>query len=104
MAISLMCESDAWGGILARMGGQLKHFVEKEKSSALTTTGRFLRFLDTPAVVESTKISSFDPAKLRSGRTTVYLVLPPEYMRSHSALMRMWIVTLMRAVVKGGLQ
>jgi len=104
MAIKLMCESDAWGGMLARMGGQLMHFVDKEKSSALTTTGRFLRFLDTLAVAESTKISSFDPAKLRNGKMTIYLVLPPEHMRTQSPLLRLWIGSLLRAVVRGGLQ
>ncbi len=103
-AVKLMCESDAWGGMLARMGGQLMHFVDKEKSSTLTSTGRFLRFLDTLAVAESTRTSSFDPSKLRTGKMTVYLVLPPEYIHSHAGLLRMWIVSLLRAVVRGGLQ
>ncbi len=102
-AVKLMCESDAWGGMLARMGRQLTHFVDKEKSSTLTSTGRFLRFLDTPAVAAITKASSFDPATLRVGKMTVFLVLPPSYMHSHAALLRMWIVSLLRAVVQGGL-
>jgi type IV secretion system protein VirD4 len=104
MAIKLMCESDCWEGMLARMGGQLSHFVEKEKSSTLTTVSRHLRFLDTLAVAESTKSSSFDPADLCKGKMTVYLILPPEHMRAQSALLRMWIGSLLRAVVRGGLQ
>jgi type IV secretion system protein VirD4 len=104
MAIKLMCESDCWGGMLARMGGQLTYFADKEKSSVLTTVGRHLRFLDSLAVAESTKASSFDPAKLRRGKMTVYLVLPPEHMRAQSPLLRVWIGSLLRAVVKGGLQ
>jgi len=104
MAIKLMCASDAWDGMLARMGNQLTHFKDKELGSTLTTTNRFLRFLDTPAVAESTKASSFDPADLRKGKTTVYLILPPEHMRSQSPLLRMWIGSLLRAVVRGGLQ
>lgn len=103
LALKLMSESDAWGGMLARMGGNLAYFVDKEKGSVLTTVGRHTRFLDTPAVAESTKASSFDPADLRSGKMTVYLVLPPEHMRAQAALLRMWINTLMRAVVEGGL-
>jgi type IV secretion system protein VirD4 len=102
-AIKLMCESEAWQGMLSRMGGQLTHFVDREKASALTTSSRFLRFLDTIAVAQSTKKSSFDPKTLRDGKMTVYLVLPPDYMHSHSALLRMWIVSLLRSVVKGGL-
>jgi type IV secretion system protein VirD4 len=56
------------------------------------------------AVAESTKTSSFDPAKLRQGKLTVYLILPPEHMRAQSPLLRIWISALLLAVIKGGLQ
>jgi|SRR5665213_230324 len=104
MAIKLMGASDAWDGMLARMGNQLTHFKDKELGSTLTTTNRYLRFLDTLAVADSTKTSSFDPADLRKGKMTVYLVLPPDHMRAQSPLLRMWISSLLRAVVRGGLQ
>ena len=104
MAIKLMCASDAWGGMLARMGNQLTHYKDKELNSVMTTTGRYLRFLDTLAVADSTKTSSFDPADLRKGKMTVYLILPPEHMRAQSPLLRMWIGSLLRAVVREGLQ
>jgi type IV secretion system protein VirD4 len=104
MAIKLMCASDAWDGMLARMGNQLTHYKEKELGSTMTTTNRFLRFLDTLAVAQSTKTSSFDPEDLRKGNMTVYLILPPEHMRAQSPLLRMWIASLLRAVVRGGLQ
>jgi type IV secretion system protein VirD4 len=103
-AIKLMCQSDVMGGMLARLGHQLTHFKDKELNSTLTTTNRFLRFLDTLAVADSTKSSSFDPADLLKGRMTVYLVLPPEHMRAQAPLLRMWIGGLLRAVVRGGLQ
>lgn len=103
-AIKLMCASDAWDGMLSRLGNQLMHFKDKELGSVLTTTNRMLRFLDTPAIAECTKSSSFDPAELNGGKITVYLILPPEHMRAQSALLRMWIGSLMRAVVKGGLR
>jgi type IV secretion system protein VirD4 len=102
--IKLMCDSDAWNGMLSRLGHQLLHFKDKELGSTLTTTNRFMRFLDTLAIAESTKSSSFNPADLRNGKMTVYLVLPPEHMRAQSPLLRMWIGSLMRAVVRGGLQ
>jgi len=100
-AIKLMTESDAWEGVLQRMGGQLTHFVDREKSSALTTTSRFLRFLDTLAVADCTKTSSFNPANLRKRRMSVFLVLPPD--RMIPGLLRMWIGSLMRACVRQGL-
>lgn len=104
LAIKLMRESDAWEGMLARKGGQLAHFVDREKSSTLSTVSRHLRFLDTPAIAASTRDSSFDPAKLLTGKMTVYLILPPEHMRAQSSLLRMWIGSLLKAVVRGGLR
>lgn len=98
-----MHESDAWNGMLARMGGQLMHFVDKEKSSTLTTVARHLRFLDTLPIATNTQKSSFDPARLRSGKMTIYLVLPPEHMRSQTPLLRLWIGSQLRAVVSTGL-
>ena len=104
-AIKIMCESeDIWQGLLSRLGHQLTQFTDKELSSTLTTTNRYLRFLDTIAVAENTKKSSFNPADLLTGKMTVYLVLPPEHMRAQSALLRLWIGSMLRAVVKGGLQ
>ena len=103
-AIRLMCESTVWGGLLSRLGHQLTHYKDKELSSTLTTTNRHLRFLDTPATSESTKSSSFDPANLLDGKMTCYLIVPPELMTANTALLRMWLVTLLRAVVRSGLQ
>jgi type IV secretion system protein VirD4 len=103
-AIKVMCESGAWEGMLARLGYQLTHFKDKELSSVLTTANRFLRFLDTLAIAASTKSSSFDPAELLKGKMTVYLILPPEHMRAQAGLLRMWIGSMLRACVRGGLQ
>jgi type IV secretion system protein VirD4 len=103
--IRLMCESpDVWSGMLARMGHQLTRFKDNELASCLTTVSRFLKFLDTIAVAENTKESTFDPGDLVKRATTVYLVLPPEHVRAQQALLRLWIGSMLRAVVKGGLQ
>ena len=103
--IRLMCESpDVWSGMLARMGHQLTRFKDNELASSLTTVSRFLKFLDTIAVAENTKDSTFDPADLVKRKTTVYLVLPPQHVRAQQALLRLWIGSMLRACVKGGLQ
>jgi type IV secretion system protein VirD4 len=100
----LLCGSDKWAGMLSRLGHQLTHFKDKELASTLTTTNRFLCFLDTLAVAESTRRSSFDPSELRRGRMTVYLILPLQHARAQSPLLRMWIGGMLRAVVKEGLE
>jgi type IV secretion system protein VirD4 len=103
-AIRLMCESTCWNGALAMMGEQLRNFQEREKSSVLTTTARHLRFLNSPVIAESISSSTFDPNELRNGRMTVYLIIPPEHLRAQAALLHIWISTLMRVMVKGGLE
>jgi type IV secretion system protein VirD4 len=102
--IKMMRESTLWEGMLARLGHQLGHYVDRELGSVLTSANRHLRFLDTLAVAESTKQSSFDPADLLTGKMTIYLVMPPEHMRAQAGLLRLWIGSMLRAVVKGGLQ
>jgi type IV secretion system protein VirD4 len=105
LVIKLMKESpEVWGGSLARMGGQLSHSSGEELSSTLSTVSRFIRFLNTPAVAESVHTSSFDPSQLRRGKLTCYLILPTEFLSSHAAVMRLWLVSLMGSVVRGGLQ
>lgn len=102
LAVKLMCES---GGMLARLGGQLLHFVDREKGSVLTSISRHTGFLNTPAIAESTKASSFDPSDLRRGKMTIYVVLSPEHMRAQSSgWLRLVIGSLLLAIVRGGLQ
>ncbi|MGA2255444.1 MAG: type IV secretory system conjugative DNA transfer family protein, partial [Thermoguttaceae bacterium] len=104
IVINLLSESKAWEGMLSRFGYQLTHYKDKELGSTLTTVNRFLRHLDTLAVAASTRASTFDPNRLTREKTTVYLVLPPEHARAQSPLLRMWISSLLRGVLRGGLQ
>lgn len=106
VAVSRMAASDAYGGLLARLGKQLGHYRDRELGSTITTCNRYLRFLTTLPVVENTSSSSFDPMELKKGGekrgTTVYLVLPTEQMRVQSALLRTWITCLLRCIVRSG--
>lgn len=102
-AIRLIQASSAWGGMLSRLGHQLTHARDRELGSVLTTVNRHCTWLDTPAVAKNTSASTFNPSDLCDKKMTVYLVLPPRYQESHAPMVRMWLDTLMRAVVKGGL-
>jgi type IV secretion system protein VirD4 len=95
---------EAWSGMLARMGNQLTRFRDTELASTLTTVGRFMKFLDTIAVAENTRESTFDPGDLVKRKMTVYLVLDPQHVRAQQPLLRLWISSLLRGVIRGGLQ
>ena len=103
--LKLMQSSDAFGGIMSRLGNAIAHHGKEELGGILSTVQRHTRFLDTPAIVANTQgKSSFNPAELKTGRMTVYLVMPPEHMRAQSALLRMWIASMFRACIRGGAQ
>lgn len=102
--IAAMCQASDWGGMLARLGNQVANYEGKELAGILSTANRHLTFLDTLNVADSTKASTFTPAELVARKTTIYLVLPPEYLDSQSALLRLWVGSMLRACVRGGAQ
>jgi type IV secretion system protein VirD4 len=102
--IELLKGSDAFGGILSRLGHAISHAGKEEIGGILSTVQRHTQFLDTPAVAANTRSSTFNPSDLRNGKMTIYMILPPEHMRTQSPLLRMWMGSFLRAVVKEGLQ
>jgi type IV secretion system protein VirD4 len=100
-AIELMVGSAAQQGMLARMGGNLRHIKERELASTMTTMARFLRFLSTPAIAASTRASSFDPTEILNGNTDVFCVLPADRVATLSPLLRLWTGTFLRTALRG---
>jgi type IV secretion system protein VirD4 len=100
-AVEVMQQLDAFGGILREQGGALTWFEGKELGSVLTTVQRMLEFLDSPAIARNVETSSFDPRILRSGRATIYLILPSDKLASLAPLQRLWIGPIMRASTHG---
>jgi type IV secretion system protein VirD4 len=50
-----------------------------------------------------TRESSFNPANLKRGKMTVYIVLPPAHMKSGQGWLRLMVSSMIRAVVREGL-
>ncbi len=104
--IDALKASPAHNGLLARVGHEMSESVEKELDGILSTANRSLTFLGTPAVMESTKrTSDFDLSWLyeRKG-ATIYLVIPLQYMKSHAALMRLWVAAFTKYIVSRGIK
>jgi type IV secretion system protein VirD4 len=100
-AVEIMQQVDACQGVIQRLGGLLTWFTGEELGSVLTTFQRHTAFLDSPAIARNTASSSFDPRILRTGKATVYLILPAERLASLAPLQRMWIGTIMRVITRG---
>lgn len=88
--------------LVARLGGVMSQFVERERQSVLTTANRALAFLGSEPLVRAVSKTTFRLASIREGMS-VYVVIPLEYMQSHAGLLRLWLTALMKAVMRGGL-
>jgi type IV secretion system protein VirD4 len=67
------------------------------RSTALT----YVKCLGSRTVARALERSTFALRDLLEGRPlTVYLILPPEKLESHRALLRLWVATLLTAVVR----
>lgn len=98
-AIARLCEA---GGLLRRLGNQLKHYQGDELMSVLSTTDRHTTFIDSRAVEAGLKTSSFDVRGLLRGDTTVYLILPADQIQAQSRLLRLVVSSLIRLIGREG--
>lgn len=102
--IEMMCKSTHWQGMLSRLGHSLKNFQNKTLDSVMTATNRHMDWADTIPVARCLQSSSFNPMEMRTKRTTVYLILPPKHQRQQAPLVRLWLSSLLRACVEGGIK
>ena len=65
-------------------------------SSAITQT----RFLDSPAITADLAHGGFDFGEMKRSITTVYLILPANYLETHSGWLRLMVVSALRALLQ----
>lgn len=74
---------------------------DKTRPCIRTTATTFVKCLGSTAVSRSLEKSTFELNDLLHNKPmTIYLVLPPEKLHSHRALLRLWVVTLMTVVMR----
>ncbi len=88
--------------VLRRAGGLLSWLQDKELNGVINSVGRHMAWIDSPEVAACLKGNSFDPRKLKTGKMTVYLVLPGTRLVSLAPLMRLWIGSLLRLAQEDG--
>ena len=63
------------------------------------TAQSYVKALMSEPILEATDASDFSLEDIRDGKPiTIYIVIPPEYLSSHGALLRVWIGALLRAI------
>lgn len=100
-ALERMREIEEFHGILQELGHSLTWHVDRELGSVMSTTQRYTHIFGDPMVDAATWRTSFKPEELRSGRMTVYIIVPPDRMTVWAPLWRVWLGTLLRIVTRG---
>lgn len=100
-AIMIMQLIESHHGVIKRLGEQLTWFADRELGSVMSTLQRQTSWLDSPALARQMASSNFNPMELRSGRASVYLVLPHDKLETLAPLMRVWIGMIIRAITRG---
>lgn len=73
---------------------------EKTFASILSTALDKTDFLKSPAIRKSLESSTFDVNTLSDGKTTLYIIIPPDQLDSQSQWLRLVFTTALRAVIR----
>ncbi len=74
---------------------------EKEYTSVMSTAQKWTDFLKSPALRKSLKSTKdFKSSDLTDGKTTVYIIIPADRLKTHYQWLRLLVSSLMRSVVR----
>jgi type IV secretion system protein VirD4 len=93
-----MSKSDAAGGLVARAAARILQKADRERSGVISTAQSHTHFLDSRRMARVLSCSTFDFRALKTGRMTVYLVLPPDRLDSYARWLRLMIACGLLAV------
>lgn len=87
-------------GIVQKAARIFRQKVDKEQSGVLSTIHRHMDFLDSPFIAANLKHEEFAFSKLRDGNTTVYLVIPPDRVKTYSRYIRVTVGLLVNTLTQ----
>jgi len=94
-------ESRTVGGLAEKGYNFYKGASADAGGDIMTTLNVHVEWLDSPAMQDAMTESDFSFAELKHGDSTVYLVIPPEYLDTHSRYLRLFITLALRAAGRG---
>lgn len=101
----LMRDAVAFGGLARAAGGTIMTALEANKGMEKDFLGgarRYTKWLDSPPIAATLGASTFDLAALKTGRASVFLVLPPQYIDTHAAFLRLFVRGAINAMMSEG--
>lgn len=70
----------------------------RERSGVISTVQSNTDFLDTEAMATVLRESTFDLSRLKTDKLSIYLIIPPPYLKSHAAWLRVMIVAALQVL------
>lgn len=96
-----MTADDRLGGLIRNAGKQILTALESEKGMERDFLGNVRRateWLDDEAIAATLNASTFRMSEIKTGAVSVYLVLPPDYVRDYAAFLRLFVKTALSAM------
>lgn len=99
--LKAMQDSGAAGGLVARAANRHLGKSDREAAGVLSAAQRHTHFLDSPRMARVLERSDFSLEELQTDLVTVFLVLPPERLRTHARWLRLMVVQTIGALARG---
>jgi type IV secretion system protein VirD4 len=103
LAIATLLDKNAVRSRMARdlFVAYLTAPAERTRPCTRSTASSYLSVLGSEQVLETLRTSSFRLQHFYEGRPlSIYIVIPPEKLESHKSLLRLWVGTLLTAVMR----
>ena len=100
-ALEVMRQHPGFHGVLEQLSQSMSWHVDRELGSVMSTVQRHTKVFDEPLVDDATCGNTFDPRELRTGKMTIYLIVPGERLVVWAALLRVWLGCLLRIITRG---
>jgi type IV secretion system protein VirD4 len=102
--LTSMAASSAFGGAIAENAGPFVNMAQETYSGVMGNLAQHTSFLSDPRIKAATGTSSFSMGDLPRKVTTVYLVIPPEKMKTQRTWLRLLISAGMQTYKRSGLK
>ena len=100
--LNVMLQSEACGGLLRRLAGQVMQFQGQTKASVYAVANSHAGFLDSLALADTLAESTFDPRAMLQRKMTVYICLPVDRRAELTGVQRVLISSFINMVFAAG--
>jgi len=99
--LSDMAGHDGVAGLTAVAVSELKRASDSAGGDILTTLATHVKWLDSLAMRKAMAATDFDLSALKHQQATLYLIIPPDYLKEHARFLRLFVTLALRAAGRG---